>query len=159
MINIDGNLSRGDCTFSAKAAALSLEDFVDDGFTTMKASVYARGVNEASLRGYHAALTAASPAVYHRHAKRPGRAQHERDPRGPARGGAGRSLFVAGVPDGICARSHTCSPSPGSRWPRSSRRGTGSTSISRMRSSRRSPSSCITADRPVADACRITPVG
>jgi pimeloyl-ACP methyl ester carboxylesterase len=107
VINVDGNLSRGDCSFSAKAAALSLEDFVDDGFTKMKASVYARGVNEASLRGHHAALTAASPAVYHRHAKDLVALSTSETLAARLAAVPARSLFIAGVPDGICARSHT----------------------------------------------------
>src|SRR6476661_3209627 len=37
VIDVDGNLSRGDCTHSALAAAYSLDDFVAHGFATMRA--------------------------------------------------------------------------------------------------------------------------
>jgi pimeloyl-ACP methyl ester carboxylesterase len=107
VVNIDGNLSRGDCSFSAEAAAYSLDDFAERGFALLKARVYERGVNEAPLRGYHAALCAASPAVFHRHARDLVALSESETLAARLAAVPTRRLFVAGVPGGICARSHT----------------------------------------------------
>lgn len=107
IINIEGNLSRGDCTFSAEAAGYTLDDFADHGFARMKDRVYARGVNEAPLRGYHAALCAASPAVMHRHATDLVQLSETELLARRLAAVPARSLYIAGVPDGVCARSHT----------------------------------------------------
>jgi pimeloyl-ACP methyl ester carboxylesterase len=116
IVNIDGNLSRGDCTFSAQAEAYSLAEFCAGGFDAMRAKVYADGAARPELRGYHAAMCFASPAVFHRHAC---------DLVELSSGGtlAPRlaalhvpKLFVAGVPDGICAESRSLLDRNAVRW-------------------------------------------
>jgi 3-oxoadipate enol-lactonase len=105
VVEIDANLSRGDCTFSMAAAAYSLAEFCAGGFDQLRAAVYADGVVHAPLRGYHAAMTFASPAVFHRHALE----LVELSAAGTLapRLAALRvpTLFVAGVPDGACVAS------------------------------------------------------
>src|SRR5882724_1066050 len=61
VVNIEGNLSRGDCNFSAKAAAYTLDDFVDHGLSAMRAAVYDDGRTDTALRRYYPAMTMASP--------------------------------------------------------------------------------------------------
>jgi len=105
VVNVDGNLSRGDCTFSAMAAAYPLADFVATGAATMRDAVYLRGVDERPLRGYHAAMVLADPATFHRHATELV-ALSEREDLAPRLAALPCAhLFVAGVPDGICAYS------------------------------------------------------
>jgi len=105
IIDVDGNLTRGDCTFSAAAAAYSLDDFVDHGFAALRDSVYADGATRAPLRGYHAAMCFASPHVFHRHACDLVELSTT-DTLAPRLAElACKKLFVAGVPDGICAAS------------------------------------------------------
>jgi pimeloyl-ACP methyl ester carboxylesterase len=116
VIDVDGNLSRGDCTFSALAAAYSLDDFVGFGFSAIRADAYERGRTDLALRGYHAAMCAAAPHVFHHHAHqlielsvaeaRPAGLAALRVP----------VLFVAGVPDGICPRSRELLDRHGVRW-------------------------------------------
>ncbi|HEU4727069.1 MAG TPA: alpha/beta hydrolase [Kofleriaceae bacterium] len=116
VVNIDGNLSSGDCTFSAQAAAYSREEFLDYGFSALRADVYERGRTDVPLRGYHAAMCAASPEVYHHHA---GQLIAVSDPETLAPRMAGLhapGLFVAGVPDGVCARSRELLDRHGVRW-------------------------------------------
>lgn len=105
VVDIDGNLSRGDCTFSAQATAYSLDDFVAHGFQRMRDDVYARGASEPALRGYHAAMCAADPRAFHRNATDLVRLSETETlvPRLAAL--APPTLFVAGVPSGICAHS------------------------------------------------------
>ncbi|HEX2686465.1 MAG TPA: alpha/beta hydrolase [Kofleriaceae bacterium] len=116
VVNVDGNLSRGDCTFSAKGAAYTPDDFAAFGFSALRAQIYDDGRSDLALRGYHAALCATSPRVYHRQALELV-AMSESETlvtrlaalRVPA-------LFVAGVPGGICAHSRTLLDRHAVRW-------------------------------------------
>jgi pimeloyl-ACP methyl ester carboxylesterase len=116
VVNIEGNLTRGDCTFSALASAYELSDFCAHGFSEIRARVYAEGLTKLPLRTYHAAMCLASPHVFHRHALElvqlssggtlGPRLAALRVPR----------LYVAGVPDGICAESRALLDRLGVRW-------------------------------------------
>ncbi len=105
VLDIDGNLSRGDCTFSAEAAALDAAAFVEHGFASMRARVTADGARDPALAGYAEAMAQANAAVFHRNAvdlvamsvaeTLVARLSVVRAP----------VLFIAGVPGGICERS------------------------------------------------------
>ncbi len=105
VINVEGNLSRGDCTFSAEAASVTLPDFMSHGFTAMRASIAARGTTEAPLRGYAAALTVANVEVFHRHSvdlvalSTPETLASRLGALTP------QTLYIAGMPGGICEHS------------------------------------------------------
>lgn len=116
VVNVEGNLSSGDCVFSAKAAAYTLDDFVARGLAEMRASVFARGPREPELRGYHAAMCAAQPQSFHRHASDlvALSATEQLAPRLAAL--AAPTLFIAGVPDGVCPRSRALLDEHGVRW-------------------------------------------
>lgn len=116
VVDVEGNLSCGDCTHSAQAAAYSLDDFVGHGFATMRAEVYEGGRTDLALRGYHAAMTLASPRVFHHHALQLV-AMSEPETL-VARLAALRvpALFVAGVPGGICERSRALLDRHAVRW-------------------------------------------
>lgn len=131
VVDIDGNLTRGDCTFSALASAYSLDDFVARGFAEMRAQVYADGAGlsgqeagppgsvtrgRSDLRTYHAAMCFASPHMFHRHAL-------ELVELSTAGTLAPRlaalhvpKLFVAGVPNGICPESRAVLDEHEVRW-------------------------------------------
>ena len=116
IVNIDGNISRGDCTFSARTIAYSEPDFVHHGFAELRAQIYADGVTQLPLRGYHAAMTFASPRMFYRHsadlvALSTGETL-------AARLAALRvpSLYIAGVPGGICEASRAMLDRVGARW-------------------------------------------
>jgi len=116
VVDVDSNLSRGDCTFSALAAAYSLDDFVAFGFSTLRADVYENGRTDVSSRGYHASMCAASPQVFHHHARE---LVALSEPETRAAGLAALRaplLFIAGVPDGICARSRELLDQHGVPW-------------------------------------------
>jgi 3-oxoadipate enol-lactonase len=116
IVNIDGNLTLGDCTFSALASAYTLDDFCARGFAEMRAKVHADGALRPELRTYHAAMCFASPAMFHRHA-------NELVEMSSAGTLAPRlaalkvpKLFVAGVPEGICVESRAVLDRLGIRW-------------------------------------------
>src|SRR5690606_20316406 len=100
VVNIDGNLTRGDCTFSAAASAYSEGDFIARGLSELRAQVYADGASKPPLRGYHAAMCFASPAMFHRHARELVELSSA-GTLGPRLAALHvPKLFVAGVPDG-----------------------------------------------------------
>lgn len=116
IVNIEGNLSRGDCTFSAPTSAYTLEGFCARGFSEMRAKVYADGATRPELRTYHAAMCFASPQMFHRHAIELVELSSAGTlaPRLAALGVP--KLYVAGVPDGICAESRALLDRHAVRW-------------------------------------------
>ena len=116
VVDVEGNLSFGDCTHSAMAAAYSPDDFVHHGFAAMRHAVYDDGRSDPALRGYHAAMTLASPHVFHHHALE--LVAMSRPEMLTARLAALSApvLFVAGVPGGICERSRALLDRHGVRW-------------------------------------------
>ena len=116
VVDIDGNLSSGDCTFSAQAAAYTADAFAAGGFAAMRDAVFVRAASEPPLRGYHAAMVYACPEVFHAHAAELVAMSAREDL--PRRLAALRApaLFVAGVPGGVCARSRALLAEVGARW-------------------------------------------
>jgi pimeloyl-ACP methyl ester carboxylesterase len=105
VIDIDGNTTSDDCTFSSQAAAMDLADFEDGGFDALRDRVYEAGVTQPAQRGYHASLRQAQPASYHRHSLELVTLSAEGDL--ARRRAALRCplLYVAGAPGGASAAS------------------------------------------------------
>jgi pimeloyl-ACP methyl ester carboxylesterase len=105
IIDVDGNLSFGDCTFSLEAGAYDEDAFAARGFAELRARVYSEGATKPELRGYHAAMCFASPRVFHRQAANLVALSTGGTlaPRLAALRIA--TLFIAGVPGGICEAS------------------------------------------------------
>jgi len=116
IVNIDGNISRGDCNFSGVAAGYSLDEFRERGFAAMRDAVYRDGLTKPPLRGYHAAMCNASPDVFYGHACDLVAMSLKEDlaPRFAAL--AVPALYLAGVPDGICVRSRELLAAAGANW-------------------------------------------
>ena len=55
-INVEGNISLEDCTFSSQAASYSLEDFQTYGFDAIRNSVYSNWLEDLALRSYYPSL-------------------------------------------------------------------------------------------------------
>ena len=116
VIDIDGNLTRGDCTFSAKAVAFTRADFAAHGFDTLRDEAYKRGIADPALRGYYVAMRMADPHVFHRHATElvALSAAEVLAPRLAAL--RVPVLYIAGVPNGACERSRMLLGKHGVRW-------------------------------------------
>ena len=116
IVDVDGNLSRGDCTFSARAIAYSEAEFASHGFAALRAHVYADGATKPPLRGYHAAMSFASPRMFHRHA----RDLVELSTAGTLAPRLAAlhvpALYIGGVPGGVCEASRTLLDQHGVRW-------------------------------------------
>jgi pimeloyl-ACP methyl ester carboxylesterase len=65
VVDIDGNKSPDDCTFSSQAAAQDLVAFATGGFTELRERIYEAGLDDPAQRGYYASLRQADPAAYH----------------------------------------------------------------------------------------------
>jgi pimeloyl-ACP methyl ester carboxylesterase len=116
VVDVDGNLSRGDCTYSAQAARYTAQDFAAHGLASMRDEVYRDGTTDPALRGYHGALHLASPFVFHRNAVDLVRLSVSETLAGRLAAVRAPKLFVAGVPDGICAHSRALLDRHGVRW-------------------------------------------
>jgi pimeloyl-ACP methyl ester carboxylesterase len=116
IVNIEGNLSKGDCTFSGKAVVHAPDAFAATGFGELRDWIYEMGFPDRPLRGYHAAMTFANPASFHRHASDLVDMSKAEDlaPRLAKLGVP--ALYVAGVPDGICMRSKALLMEHKVRW-------------------------------------------
>jgi pimeloyl-ACP methyl ester carboxylesterase len=116
VVDVDGNLSRGDCTYSAQADSFTAEDFAAHGLEAMRDAVYRDATTDPALRAYHGALHLASPFVFHRNAVDLVRLSVTETLAGRLAAVRAPVLFVAGVPDGICAHSRTLLDRHGVRW-------------------------------------------
>lgn len=116
VVNIDGNCSRGDCTFSSQALGHTAGSFARHAFPAMRDRIYESGLADRPLRGYHAALCMASPWQFHANAIDLVQLSEREE---LARRFAALScprVFVAGVPHGICARSRALLDEAGVPW-------------------------------------------
>lgn len=126
VVDVDGNLTIGDCTFSATAKQYTADEFAARGFSEMRDRIYRDGVADPALRGYHAAMCMASPYVFHRNALDLVAASERGDLVARLAALPCPTLFVAGAPGGICAVSrealeragvHTVAIEPSGHWP------------------------------------------
>jgi pimeloyl-ACP methyl ester carboxylesterase len=116
VVNVDGNLTRGDCTYSAQAAAYALEDFIAHGFATIRDQVYADGAKRPALRTYHAAMCFASPHMFHRHALELVELSNEGSLASRLAALHVPALYIGGVPGGVCAESRAALDQHKVRW-------------------------------------------
>lgn len=116
VVDIDGNLSHGDCSFSARGAGWTLAEFTARGFAELRAEILSEGARDPALQGYHAALCASSPEMFHRNSIDLVRLSSTDTL--AARLAALRcpALFVAGIPDGVCEHSRTLLERDHVRW-------------------------------------------
>jgi 2-succinyl-6-hydroxy-2,4-cyclohexadiene-1-carboxylate synthase len=117
IVDIEGNISAGDCTFSRQVVPFTADEFRAHGFAELRSRVYADGAAEPPLRGYHAAMCFASPDAFHRNALDLV-ALSEAEQLAP-RLAALRcpALYVAGgLPHGICAASRALLDHHRVRW-------------------------------------------
>ncbi|HTR52680.1 MAG TPA: alpha/beta fold hydrolase, partial [Kofleriaceae bacterium] len=122
IVNIEGNVSPGDCVFSGRAVAYSESDFAARGFAELRAWVGEQAATRPPMRGYEAAMAHASPHAFHRHARDLVALSAPEDLAARFANLRVPALYVAGVPDGICARSRElldrhCAPPSGAARP------------------------------------------
>jgi pimeloyl-ACP methyl ester carboxylesterase len=105
MVDIEGNLSSGDCVFSGEAARQTESDFVTGGFDLLRDRVFRAASKDRALRTYFVSLKLADPRSFYVHScelvelsATEKLARRLADLPMPA-------LYMAGTPGGACARS------------------------------------------------------
>jgi pimeloyl-ACP methyl ester carboxylesterase len=117
VVDIDGNISRGDCNFSGQVVPYTAEEFAKVGFQKLRDDTYERGMTQRPLRGYHAAMCFASPAMFYRHSLDLVEISEREDRAARLAGLRPPVLYIAGgLPDGICERSRELLSKHGIRW-------------------------------------------
>jgi pimeloyl-ACP methyl ester carboxylesterase len=127
-VDVEGNVSIGDCTGSAIAAAQPLLEFTGGGFDRQRDQVYADGASDRALRGYYASMRLADPRAFHQHSRE--LVEASRDESMAARLVAIAAkvplVYVAGVPRGAAPRTlelldaraiPTVRVAPAGHWP------------------------------------------
>jgi pimeloyl-ACP methyl ester carboxylesterase len=66
-VDVEGNISAEDCTFSCAIAGYTVEHFLACGFERFCSDIYARGMADKALRYYYASLRMCDPAQIHAH--------------------------------------------------------------------------------------------
>jgi pimeloyl-ACP methyl ester carboxylesterase len=105
VVNIEGNISLGDCTFSGRVASWSEAEYVRTGHAETAQVVYDMGADIQPARYYYAAFRFADPASTHRHARDLVDVSQTESLAGRMAALRVPSVFVAGVPRGIAERS------------------------------------------------------
>lgn len=126
VVDIDGNTSEGDCTFSSQAAVMDLGEFEQGGFDRVRDGIYRHGLSDPAQRGYYASLRQAHPATFHRHSQELVRWSEARDLARRRAAVACPLLYIAGDPGGACresrqlldaARVRVAAITPAGHWP------------------------------------------
>ncbi len=105
VVDVDGNKSLGDCTFSSQAACQSLDSFENGGFESLRSKVYAAGGRDMAQRGYYASLRLCDPRAFHRHSVELVEMSGREDLATRLASLSLPKLYLAGQPGGACGRS------------------------------------------------------
>lgn len=105
LIDVDGNISAGDCAYSSRAASYSREVFVDGGFQRVRDYVYRLGISDPAHRRYWASLVLADPRVFHLHSCELVELSSGEDLAGRLAALPCPTVYIAGSPGGVCPRS------------------------------------------------------
>lgn len=126
LVDVDGNVSPGDCTYSGRAAAFDDAAFAARGFAEMVAYVDDRATTDAAHRSYAVSIRLADPATFLLHARE---LVAESEPETMAGRLAALRVpvtYLAGAPGGACPRSRellaaagiaTIAIEPSGHWP------------------------------------------
>lgn len=105
LVNIEGNISLGDCVFSHQTTKRPISDFLERGFSEFLDEVYRQGLDDNALRGYSTSLRFSDPRTFYFNAKelvettlRENLARHMVELDIP-------TIYIAGIPRGVCQES------------------------------------------------------
>lgn len=104
-IDVEGNLTPGDCVFSSRAAAYDLAGFESSGFQRLRETVYKNGVSDAAQRGYFASMCFAVPEQFHLNSRNLLEFSTARIGINRLKALGLPKLYIAASPSGICRES------------------------------------------------------
>jgi pimeloyl-ACP methyl ester carboxylesterase len=64
-INVEGNISMGDCGFSSQAIQFTQPDFITHGFKKLYQQFYRDGLSDPAMQGYYASVRICDPRTYY----------------------------------------------------------------------------------------------
>ena len=105
VVNIEGNVSLGDCQYSGLIAGYSLPEFLEVGRPHLLENLYRRGGEDMAHRGYFVSMRLAQPDMLYLHSQDLVRLSEEERLREGMMALPVPILYLAGVPNGICKRS------------------------------------------------------
>lgn len=104
-VNVEGNISSGDCGFSAWATARSLDDWLDDGFAQLLEEIEQQEEIPRINRSYGASVAMCDPRAFHRNSRELVRMSVAEDLAPRLAALRVPTLFLYGKPRGMCSRS------------------------------------------------------
>ena len=126
VIDVEGNSSLGDCTYSNRIAAVDEAEFVAAGYQLLWQELWVEAGEDPALRSYAASMAFADPYVLWRHATDLV-AMSKAETLAARRGRLSvPTLFIAGAPGGVCERARellatagvtVADVSPAGHWP------------------------------------------
>jgi pimeloyl-ACP methyl ester carboxylesterase len=105
LVDVDGNVSMGDCTYSARATAHAPDAFLARGFAEMCAYVDERAPDDPAHASYARSIRLADPRTFHRHAADLVDASAPEDMAARLARLTIPVVYLAGAPGGACPRS------------------------------------------------------
>lgn len=105
LVDVDGNNTLTDCTFSSQAANDTAEGFRSHGFDRLRQTVFRAGLEDPAQRGYYVSLRLADPATYHADSLDLVALSRQEELAQRLASVAVPRVYIAGVPHGASARS------------------------------------------------------
>lgn len=104
-VDVEGNLTPGDCTFSSRAMAYNLDEFNRYGFDRLKDAVYQNGIKNKAQRGYFASMSFADADQFHLNSRNLLDFSETKTAVKRLKALAIPKLYIAATPSGICKES------------------------------------------------------
>lgn len=115
-INVEGNISLGDCGFSSQAIQFSQSDFITYGFKKLYQQFYQAGLSDPALQGYYTSVRICDPRVYHLNSQE--LVQFSQSEQAASRLAQLKVpwAYISGSPRGTGARSQSLLRQAGLKW-------------------------------------------
>lgn len=104
-INVEGNVSLGDCSYSAYACEYDAVEFVDRGFEALLERLYGDGIEDGAHRGYYASMRHCDPRTFYLNSRELVDVSTAETPAGRLAGLSVGVTHVPGVPGGNAPRT------------------------------------------------------
>ena len=106
-VNVDGNISLGDCGYSLPVSQQSLQSFRNAGHQELLLELETLGEDDLAHAGYHFSMALADPNTVYRHSQELVSYSSQESLAGRLAALDVEHLYIAGSPDGAAPRSHT----------------------------------------------------
>ena len=105
VVNVEGNLSPGDCQYSGRVAGCTEREFLNWGRRELLDGLYHQGVADEAHRGYYASMRLAEPGTVYQHSRDLVEISTTEEMVGRMTCLEVPTYYLAGVPNGVCERS------------------------------------------------------